>query len=140
MSAPMRRLAWAFALFLAVFAGGCGDKAPETKVQPATATTLTVLAGSELRDIEPLLPMIQAATGVTLQLKYSGTLEAVERLQAGEPFDTAWLSSNRYALLTPGARERIRASERTMITPVVLGLKASKAKELGWLDNPNVTW
>lgn len=136
----MRRLAWAFALFLAVFAGGCGDKAPETKVQPATATTLTVLAGSELRDIEPLLPMIQAATGVTLQLKYSGTLEAVERLQAGEPFDTAWLSSNRYALLTPGARERIRASERTMITPVVLGLKASKARELGWLDNPNVTW
>ena len=102
--------------------------------------TLSVLAGSELKDMEPLLPRIQAATGVMLQMHYSGTLDAVEKLQAGEAYDLAWLSSNRYALLTPGVKERIHASERIMITPVVLGLKASKARELGWTDNPNVTW
>ena len=66
-------------------------------------------------------------------MHYSGTLDAVEKLQAGEAYDLAWLSSNRYALLTPGVKERIHASERTMITPVVLGLKASKARELGWI-------
>ncbi len=123
----------ALTLCLLLLAAGCGgDRAP--------ALTLTVLAGSELRDIEPLLPQIRKATGVTLEMHYAGTLEAVEKLQAGEPYDLAWLSSNRYALLTPGVRERVRASERTMITPVVLGLRLSKAKELGWLDNPNVTW
>ena len=131
----MRLFRW-FAFALLVAACGKNDQpAPQ-----APAVTLSVLAGSELKDMEPLLPSIQAATGVTLQVHYSGTLDAVEKLQAGEAYDLAWLSSNRYALLTPGVKERIHASERTMITPVVLGLKASKARELGWIDNPNVTW
>jgi Ca-activated chloride channel family protein len=124
------------ALLLAVLASGCGDD----NAPPPATHTLSVLAGSELKDIEPLLPRIQKATGVALKLHYAGTLDAVEKLQAGETFDLAWLSSNRYALLTPGVKERIHASERTMITPVVLGLKASKARELGWIDNPNITW
>jgi len=131
----MRLFGWlAFALLVAA----CGKN--DQPAPQAPAVTLSVLAGSELKDMEPLLPRIQAATGVTLQMHYSGTLDAVEKLQAGEAYDLAWLSSNRYALLTPGVKERIHASERTMITPVVLGLKASKARELGWIDNPNVTW
>jgi Ca-activated chloride channel family protein len=104
------------------------------------ATTLTVLAGSELKDIEPLLPQISKATGVQLQMRYAGTLDGVERLQNGEATDVAWFASNRYAMLVPGAKSRILASERTMLTPVVLGLKTSKARELGWADNPAVTW
>jgi len=133
----MRLFAW-LVVALTVLATGCGEE--KSAPPPPPTLVLSVLAGSELKDMEPLLPRIQAATGVALQMHYAGTLDAVEKLQAGEAHDLAWLSSNRYALLTPGVKERIRASERTMITPVVLGLKASKAKELGWLDNPNVTW
>lgn len=98
------------------------------------ADTLAVLAGSELKDLEPLLGEIQRETGVALKLTYVGTLDGVERLQAGEQTDIAWFASNRYAMLVPGARQRIVASERTMLTPVVLGLKTSKAKALGWDD------
>lgn len=105
-----------------------------------SANTLAVLAGSELKDIEPLLPKIAEATGITLKMRYAGTLEAVEKLQGGEELDLAWLANNKYALLVPAAKARIAASERTMLTPVVLGLKESKAKALGWKDNPNVTW
>ena len=105
-----------------------------------SANTLAVLAGSELKDIEPLLPKIAEATGITLKMRYAGTLEAVEKLQGGEEVDLAWLANNKYALLVPAAKARIAASERTMLTPVVLGLKESKAKALGWKDNPNVTW
>jgi Ca-activated chloride channel family protein len=43
-------------------------------------------------------------------------------------------------MLVPAAKSRILASEKTMLTPVVLGLKESKARELGWKDNPGVTW
>jgi Ca-activated chloride channel family protein len=69
----------------------------------------------------------------------------VERIQAGEQFDGAWLANNRYALLTPGVKEKVLASERTMLTPVVLGIKRSKAQSLGWADqngvsNPAITW
>jgi Ca-activated chloride channel family protein len=109
---------------------------------PATddAHTLTVVAGSELKDIEPLLPDVQRATGVRLKLNYAGTLDAVERLKGGEAGDAAWLASNRYAMLMPDVRARIVASERTMLTPVVLGIKQSKAHALGWDKQPDVTW
>jgi Ca-activated chloride channel family protein len=129
------------ALAAAALLAACGeDKPAPPRAAAQAAVELSVLAGSELKDIEPLLPQIQRATGVALKLHYTGTLDAVEKIQAGEAHDLAWLSSNRYAMITPGVKERIRASERTMITPVVLGLKESKARELGWLNNPEVTW
>ncbi|MEN9659938.1 MAG: hypothetical protein RL571_3403 [Pseudomonadota bacterium] len=125
-----------FALLLAslLLLTAC-EKTPQT-VADMNDGALTVLAGSELKDIEPLLPQIAAVTGIKLKLKYAGTLDAVEQIQSGAEYDFAWLASNKYALLTPAAKARIKASERTMISPVVLGLKTNKAKALGWAD-PN---
>lgn len=122
----------------------CGQKdAPSADGQPDNA--FTILAGSEVKDIEPLLPQIEQATGLKIRFKYTGTLDAVERIQSGEPFDAAWFASNRYALLTPGVKEKILTSERTMLTPVVLGIKRSKAQSLAWADgqgraSPAITW
>ena len=122
----------------------CGQKdAPSADAVPDNA--FTILAGSEVKDIEPLLPDIEKATGLKIRFKYTGTLDAVERIQGGEQFDAAWFASNRYALLTPGVKEKVLTSERTMLTPVVLGIKRSKAQSLGWADaagvaNPAITW
>lgn len=127
-------------LALSLLLSGCENKDNASSPPPRAENVLVVLAGSELKDIEPLLPQIEAATGVHLQLNYAGTLEAVERLQSGEAVDMAWLASNRYAMLMPAVKSRIAASERTMLTPVVLGIKESRARELHWLDNPKVTW
>lgn len=102
--------------------------------------TLSVLAGSELKDIEPLLPDMERATGVRVVLTYAGTLDAVERLNGGDVVDAAWLASNRYAMLMPAVRARILASEKTMLTPVVLGIKQSRAHALGWDSQPDVSW
>lgn len=129
-----------FLLCAAILLSGC-KREGQPQTSPATAAnTLKVLAGSELKDIEPLLPQIEQATGIHLEMRYAGTLDAVERLQAGEAFDLAWLASNHYAMLTPGVKNRVAASERTMLTPVVLGIKQSKAHELGWENNPNLSW
>jgi len=96
--------------------------------------TMTVLAGSELKDLEPLLPQIESATGLRLKFTYVGSLDAVEQLQQGARYDLVWLANNKYAMLTPVVKSRIKASERIMISPVVLGVKQSKAHELGWDD------
>lgn len=127
-------------LITGIFLLSACNKETSDQDNAANPHVLRVLAGSELKDIEPLLPKLEHVTGIRITMRYAGTLGAVEQLQSGEQFDVAWLANNHYARLVPEVRSRIVVSERTMLTPVVLGIKQSKAKELGWENNPNVTW
>lgn len=102
--------------------------------------TLTVLAGSELKDVEPLFDEIQRETGVQLEMTYIGTLDGAEALVAGQATDLAWFSHGKYITLLQGASSRVAAQEKIMLSPVIMGVKESKARAFGWVDNPNVTW
>jgi Ca-activated chloride channel family protein len=97
---------------------------------------LTVLAGSELTDIEPFLPDIEKATGVKLKLAYAGSLEGAEKVIAGDASDAAWFSHGKYLTLLEGARPRIKAQEKIMLSPVILGVKESVARSWGWTAKP----
>jgi Ca-activated chloride channel family protein len=105
-----------------------------------SANTLTVLAGSELKDIEPLLDQIERETDVRLELEYIGTLDGAESLLSGAEYDLAWFSHGGYLTLLQGGRGLVVTQEKTMLSPVVMGIKESRAREFGWVDNPNVTW
>ena len=59
-------------------------------------TTLTVLAGSELQDLELVFPQIERETGVRLKMEYTGTLTGAEKLLGGAPYDLAWFSHGKY--------------------------------------------
>src|SRR5690348_6358108 len=62
--------------------------------------TLTVLAGSELKDLVPLLPDIQKNTGYQLSLKYTGSLDGAQAIVDGsDRSDLAWFSSGNYLTL-----------------------------------------
>jgi Ca-activated chloride channel family protein len=134
-------LAAALTLALVLAVAGCtgGDGEPEEPLPPGT---LRVLAGSELRDVQPLLGKLRQATGVNLKLDYAGTLEGAERLASGERYDLAWFSSARYLSLLSAkdGKGRPVASERTMLSPVVLGVKQSVAARFGWGGGKAVTW
>ena len=116
----------------------CGDTT--SSPDPNDPNTLTVMAGSEVKDLAPLLPDIRKATGVALSLSYSGTLEGAEAIANGAKTDVAWFSSGHYLSLLPGAGSRIVAQEKIMLSPVILGVKKSVADRFGWTNNPNVTW
>src|SRR5262245_12975637 len=58
--------------------------------EPDQSNTLTVLAGSELKDLAPMFPDIQQATGVKLVPTYIGTLDGAEKIDEGDPSDVAW--------------------------------------------------
>ncbi len=107
----------------------------------APSVTLNVLAGSELQDLEPMLPDIQNATGVKLALNYIGTLDGAQEIANGTAnADAAWFSLGDYLSLLPGAASKIVAQEKIMLSPVVLGVKQSVAQSFGWVNNPDVTW
>jgi Ca-activated chloride channel family protein len=136
----------AAALSVAVLAGCTSSPAsPEPTAAEdlgGPATTLRVLAGSELADLKPILDEAAKATGVTVTFDYTGSLEGAETIATGGAdgrYDAVWFSSTRYLETDPAAKSRLGASVRTMGSPVVLGLRAATAARLGWTGT-NVTW
>lgn len=100
----------------------------------------SVLADSELKDIESgFKDAICRATGLNLVFTYSGTLDAIDRIASGDRFDAVWLANGKYLALNDALSGRVIEQQKTMLSPVVLGLKASKARSLGW-DTERPTW
>jgi Ca-activated chloride channel family protein len=120
------------ALVLPACAGGGGPAVP--------ANTLTVLAGSELKDLEPMFPDIEKNTGWHLQPTYTGSLDGAQAIVNGDKSDLAWFSSGKYLTLLQGTSGRIVTQQKIMLSPIVLGVKHSSALRLGWSGNTNITW
>ncbi|HES75465.1 MAG TPA: VWA domain-containing protein [bacterium] len=116
------------------FGGGSNSNAPSGGQD--SSNTLRVLAGSELKDIEPLLPQLEKDTGVRLKLDYIGTLEGAEQLAQGATYPLAWFSHAKYLELLEGARARVIAREKIALSPVIVGVNQAKAKALGWDKTP----
>src|SRR5262245_18252048 len=103
-AAPAARLlAAALGTAFVMALASCTSSAPHQQVAKSAGEphgTLTGLAGSELKDVVPLLGQVRNATGVNLAFDYAGTLDGAERIatcRAGA--DLAWFSSVRYLTL-----------------------------------------
>jgi Ca-activated chloride channel family protein len=134
-AAPQRRgwLAMVAVTGLALLMGlsACGKKAdaPPAPAAPA-GQVFKVLAGSEVRDLEPALKAAASRVGVDLQLSYAGTLDIVERVNAGEAFDAILPPSGAYPSLA--LTQKPLAREKLFYSRVALGVKQAKAQALGW--------
>jgi hypothetical protein len=63
----------------------------------------------------------------------NGTLSGIDAIESGtQTPDVAWFAQDHYFGLTD-TKHLIKKSTPTMISPVILGVKQFKAKELGWL-------
>jgi Ca-activated chloride channel homolog len=126
-------------LAAALLAACTGAPEQESSGPPVT---LRVLAGSELRDMAPLLADAAKETGVTVEMSYIGTLEGAETVASGNAdgtYDAVWFSSTRYLQTIPEAKKRLASTNRIMGSPVVLGVRQSVARNLGW-DAKAPTW
>lgn len=142
----MTRFAKTFALTVALAVGltGCMNiiGAPDKGGLADGPTTLRVLAGSEVKDLLPLLEDAGKQANVTVALDYVGTLEGTEMVASGAAagkYDAVWFPNNRYLSLLPGAAAAVTSSVKIMNSPVVLGLTPPVASRLGW-DHSAPTW
>ena len=115
-----------------------GGAAATTAAAPA-GPVFRILAGSELKDIAPLVTDFGNRNGVTVQLDYTGSLDAVDRLSDTHNYDAVWVSHGKYLQLVPGVKSQIKAAEKTMYSRVVLGVREPVAKRLGW-QSGKTTW
>ena len=127
-----------FGLLAAVVLGACSLTPTPAATEPAG--TLHVLAGSELKDLEPMLPGLRDATGVNLKFDYIGTLDGAQQIVGGDTHPLAWFSSNHYLTLLQGNNNKIKAQQTIMLSPVVMGVKHSAAQRLGWAGKSDLTW
>ena len=130
----MRRLARPLVAVVAaaLVAGACtSSTSTPTGTFKDGPNTLNILAGSELKDMLPILEDARKATGVKVNLTYVGSLDGAEQIAAGTTSDAAWFGSDKYLGLA-GASTKILAREKIAISPVVLGVRSDVAQQLGW--------
>ncbi|MEQ1514689.1 MAG: VWA domain-containing protein [Lysobacteraceae bacterium] len=127
-----------FAALAACSSGSDSSTGNDDGTLPADA--FTILAGSELKDVDTQLgDEIRKATGIDVRFSYAGTLDAIDRLNGGEQFDAVWVSHGKYLAMNPDLKARIAAQDKIMLSPVILGVKQSRAVALGW-DRNDPTW
>ncbi len=126
-----------------VSATACTSDEPGSSKPPAYKEgTLRVLASSELADMRPVLDQARKATGVSVDLTWSGTLDAAEQVASGKAdgkYDAIWLSSNDYLRLRPEAAGKLANETPVMSSPVALGVRPEALARLGWKPE-EVTW
>jgi Ca-activated chloride channel homolog len=134
-----------FALTLAL--GGCSGRSGPGSGASATSDTsagsgsaaadLRILAGSELKELEPDILSAARSAGVSVKLSYSGTLEMVDRVNGGAPVDAILPPNGAYPSLA--LTRKAIAKEKLFYSRVALGVKESKAHALGW-DGATPNW
>ncbi len=102
-----------------------------------TTAQFKILAGSELKDFGQTMTDKAKAAGVEIKFTYAGTLDIVDRVNAGEQFDAILPPNGAYPALA--LKPKIIASDKLFYSRIAIGIRAAKLHALGW-DQHNPTW
>lgn len=103
---------------------------------PSGNEELNIVAGSELKDLQPIFDKYSQDNDIRINIDYLGSLDIMNML-GQEPseikYDAVWPANSMW--LDLGDTNKIlKHSEVTSITPVAFGIERSKAEELGFVD------
>ncbi len=122
----MKRALLALAASALLLAGCGGEKA-----------TFRIVAGSEQKTFEQIVQDYCAEQDVTCTIEYKGSLDIGLMLEdeAAPDVDAVWPASSLWLDLYDSHR-RVKDLKSIASSPVILGVRMSKAKELGWIGKP----
>lgn len=114
----------AAAALVCVAAAACSKSEP---------TDFKFVAGSENRTLEPIVQEFCRDHNMTCSFEYKGSLDIGAMLQAGQAveFDAVWPAASLWIDLFDTGR-RVKNLKSISQSPVILGVRVSKAAELGW--------
>ncbi|WP_354044101.1 substrate-binding domain-containing protein [Devosia sp. UYZn731] len=112
---------------MALALAACGKNGPE----------FSIVSGSENTVIEPIVQEFCAQHGATCSFKYEGSLDIGLALQSadGVEQDAVWPAASVWVDMFDTSR-RVKQLTSIAQTPVILGVRRSKAEELGWVGKP----
>ena len=131
------RLIGAVLISLLVAACGGGGDGP---APVPTVSSVSIVAGSENKTLEPLMLDWAARNNTNLTITYLGSVDISRELEKGTAggFDAVWPANSLWIALGDTAKVA-KHSESILRSPVVLGLKKSIAQKLGWIGRQDIT-
>lgn len=125
MKAYMRRLISIICL-LPMLVVGCGKAANKEFV---------IISGSENKSLEPLLEDFEKEHKVDIVMQYKGSIDIMQELsQAEVPYDAVWPANSLWISLGD-TNHKVKQARSIMTSPVVFGIRKSKAEALGFVGN-----
>jgi Ca-activated chloride channel homolog len=111
-------------LLVASLLAGCGAAGPQ----------FTILSGSENEVLEPLVQEFCKSRGAACTMRYQGSLDIALALKPGNDpaADAVWPAASIWIDMFDTAR-RVKSVKSIAQMPVILGVRRSKAQELGWI-------
>lgn len=127
----MRGRALGALLACMVVLAGCSGSASDD-------ATLTIVAGSENKSLEPLVQKFCAERKITCKIDYKGSLDIgimTAPQSTGEKPDAVWPASSIWIDLYDSGRT-VKHLKSIYQTPVILGVERGTAQSLGWIGRP----
>ncbi|MBO4293293.1 MAG: VWA domain-containing protein [Clostridia bacterium] len=94
--------------------------------------TFRIIASQENKSMEEVVTNYAQNKGYKIQFEYAGSLEIMQKLNKGEKYDAVWLSNSIWGYMLDSS-VKMTNSKCTNISPVIFGIKKSKAEELGFV-------
>lgn len=122
-----RALAALLILTMTLALAGCGTHAPD----------FAIVSGSENTVLEPIVQEFCKQRGASCTFKYEGSLDIGLALQSSDAVkeDAVWPASSVWVDMFDTGR-KVKLLTSIAQTPVVLGVRKSKAEALGWVGKP----
>jgi Ca-activated chloride channel family protein len=129
LAASLRALFTVFVLTAALGLAACDRQRPE----------FTIISGSENKSLEPIVEAFCQKQRVTCHVNYKGSLDIGLAIAENRiDFDAVWPANSIWIDLFD-KRKVVRDLTPIMRSPVILGVRRSKAEDLGWVGRDVTT-
>ena len=93
-----------------------------------------LISSSENEVFDSEIKKFAKKEGFKIQIDYDDTLKITRRLNSGEKYDAVWLSNSIWMYNLDSSKVRVSDTKSTSINPIVLGIRKSRAEELGFIN------
>ncbi len=98
-----------------------------------------ILVSDENKDLESIITDYANKKGYKVNIDYAGTLEIMQKLNANQAYDAIWSANSIWTYMIDSKVATLSNSKATYLSPIVFGIKKSKAQELGFIGKQVTT-
>ena len=94
-------------------------------------SVFSIITTPENKELEETIKKFARKNAFEVSITYADNLDIVDKLNAGEKYDAIWSSNSIWLDMLDSKIISTSDSKSTSVTPITIGIKKSKAKELG---------